>query len=137
MKFSSTRILALSALGLAVSLGSAYAGQATFHLPFRAHWGAKYMEPGDYRITLPEDISPASIFHLQSKTQGAFAVSGILMEEKPQDESYLKLVNVNGDYYVKQYVLANGKLFLFPTPKPAARQQIAERVINTNNQPTK
>jgi hypothetical protein len=138
MKFSLSRMLLLSTLGLAVSLGSAYAGQATFHLPFSAHWGIAYMVPGDYRITLPEGDSPASIFYLQSKSQRGFAVAGTFWQDVPQDKSYLKLVNVNGEYYVKQFVLAtNGKVFLFPTPKPSNRQQLAERVISIDNQGTK
>jgi hypothetical protein len=138
MKFSLSRIFVLSTLGLAVSLGSAYAGQATFHLPFSAHWGAAYMVPGDYRITLPEVGSPASIFYLQSKSQHGFAVAGMFSQDKPQEKSYLKLVNVNGEFYVKQYVSAtNGNVFLFPTPKPSQRQQIAEQVIRIDNRGTK
>lgn len=134
MKFSLSRIIVLSTLGLAVSLGSAYAGQATVHLPFGAHWGAAYMVPGDYRITLPEGGSPASIFYFQSKSQGGLAVAGIFSVGEPQDKSSLKLVNVNGEYYVKQYVVAaNGKVFLFPTPKPSHQQQVVERVISINN----
>ncbi len=138
MKLLLSRIFVLSTLGLAVSLGSAYAGQATFHLPFSAHWGPAYIGPGDYRITLPEIGSPTSVIYLQSNSQRAFVVAGIFGLQEAQDKSYLKLVNVNGAYYVKQYILgSSGKVFLFPTPKPSHREQMAERDISIDNQSTK
>ncbi len=138
MKFSLSRIFVLSTLGLAASLGSAYAGQATFHLPFSARWGTVYMAPGDYRVTLPESDSEASVFYLQSKSQRGFAVAGSLRHDEPQDKSYLKLVNVDGEYYVKQYVSASkGKIFLFQTPKRSHFEEFAGRTISIDNQGTK
>ncbi|MBV8812593.1 MAG: hypothetical protein JO033_28300 [Acidobacteriaceae bacterium] len=54
MSVSMGRIVKFAALAAFVGAGLMQgAEQATFHLPFTAHWGHAVLEPGDYKLSLP------------------------------------------------------------------------------------
>jgi hypothetical protein len=139
MNFSFSRILALSILGIGAGLGSAYAGQAEFHLPFEAHWGSMTMTPGDYRLTLPEAATPIAVFYLHGQSKAGLEMAGRYELGQSGGKSYLKFVNVDGEYFVKQFISGTtGKTFSFQVPKATHRQQISEeRVLSFDNTGTK
>lgn len=139
MNFSISRILTLSILGIGASLGSAYAGQARFHLPFEAHWGTFAMSPGDYQVSLPDAAAPSPVFYLKGESKVGLAMAGRYEFGEPKGNSYLKLVNVDGEYFVRQFVSGvSGKTFMFQVPKATHRQQVSEeRVLTFNSEGTK
>jgi hypothetical protein len=138
VNFSFTRVLALSVLGIGASLSSAYAGQANFHLPFDAHWGTLTLTPGDYRIALPEAAAPVAVFYVKGQSAQGLELAGRFDFGEAGGKSYLKLVNVNGEYFVREYVSGtSGKTFTFLVPKATHRQQISERILSVNSEGTK
>jgi len=138
VNFSASRFFVSSILAGAMSLGSAYAGQATFHLPMPAHWGNVSMEPGEYRVTVPEVAVGVPVFYLQGESTSAFELVSWYEFAATAERSYMTLVNVDGEYFVKQFVSgADGKIFTFMVPKAKYRQQISQRVVSIDYVGTK
>jgi hypothetical protein len=130
MNFSLRRALALSILGVAASIGSAYAGQATFHLPFNAQWGSLALSAGDYRLTVPEVGAPNSLFFLRGQSAASFRMAGGFQPSDNRGKAYIKLVNIDGEYFVREYISGvNGNAYWFQTPNAAHHEQLAERIL--------
>jgi hypothetical protein len=133
MYFKSSRILGLAALavGLGLTATPASAQQATFHLPFAAHWGPTVLESGEYKLSAPVESSGVYLIHVSQH--------GHSMRMLPQstdiphghlDRSSLELVNVNGAYFVRRYKSAiTGQVFTFPVPKAASETEMASAAV--------
>lgn len=129
MYFKSSRILGLAALAIGLDLTAtpASAQQATFHLPFVAHWGPAVLEPGDYKLSAPAEWSGNHLIQVYQH--------GNSMRVLPQsteiapghlDRSSLELVNVNGTYFVRRYKSAlTGQVFTFQVPKATPKTEMA------------
>ena len=129
MRFSFTRIATITALAAALGLGAsrASAQTATFTLPYEAHWGTAVLEPGHYKLSTPYSVSPIRIFYLRGDTSTQALVPAIVNQEDNADRSYLKLVNVGGTYYVREYVSgATGHAFKFAVPKEVHRETMSQ-----------
>lgn len=97
-------------------------GQVSFTLPVRAHWGRVLLEPGRYTVEMPFTMSWPRVIVRGSETEVEMypmtQSSGVETEI-----SYLRLVNVGGSYFVREYVSAGmEKVFTFTMPrKPAPK----------------
>jgi hypothetical protein len=118
--FKSSRFvigLAAAAVGLGVTVVPATAQQSTFHLPFKAHWGRAVLEPGDYRISTPLGASGAYMIHLSGQNKSNMLVPAVTQIQNPSNRSYLEFVNVDGEYFLRDYKQASGQAFHFGIPK--------------------
>lgn len=135
MNLSMTRLVTVSAIVAAFSLGAtqASAQKATFNLPVEARWGNAVLSPGNYTLTSPDSVSDIRIFYLHGDSGTQMAVPAIVNNDSARGKNYLKLVNVDGTYYVQQYVSATtGRSFKFAVPKAREHELRAQdRVIVT------
>ena len=123
MSFSPVRILALSAIAFA---STAY-GQATFHLPVSVHWGQVTLAPGDYRMSSVQPATSVSVFYVHGNSRSVLEMAGHSDPDDSSKQSYLKLVQLNGEYFVREYVSgAVGKKYTFLVPKEVRRAQYSE-----------
>lgn len=133
MNWNMTRLITVSAFVVALGLGAsqARAQKATFHLPFEAHWGSTVLDPGNYTLSAPESRSVLHIFYLQRDNETRMAVPLIVNTQTASGRSHLRLVKVDGTYYVQEYVSeATGTALTFAIPKASHRELRAEnRVI--------
>ena len=113
---------------LILTAANAAAQQATFHLPFEAHWGMAVLQPGDYRLSAPENSLGRTEFYVRGQNMAAYALPLVAEEQPTSLRAYLVLVNVNGEYFVEQYSSGMaGKLFTFTIPKSARHESLAQR----------
>jgi hypothetical protein len=133
MYFKSSRIVGLAALavGLGLTVTPASAQQATFHLPFVAHWGSMVLEPGDYKLSAPVEWSAIHLIQVSQRGHSSRMLpQSIDLPHSHLDRSSLELVNVNGAYFVRRYKSAlTGQIFTFPVPKAARETEIASAAI--------
>ncbi len=132
MYFSSSSILSLAALaaGLGLTATGASAQQATFHLPFAAHWGSTVLESGDYKLSDTTGQSGSHLIYVSQRGRGE-----VILPEASEiqplhfDRSSLELVNVNGAYFVRRYRSAlTGQVFTFAVPKAKPETEMASAV---------
>ena len=129
MNLSMTRLVTMSAFVAALGLGASQASaqKATFNLPFEARWGTIFLDPGNYTLTAPDSVSGIRIFYLHSDAGTQMAVPTIVGNDVASGRSYLKLVNIDGTYYVQKYVSgATGQAFEFAVPKASHRELSAQ-----------
>jgi hypothetical protein len=129
MNLSMTRLITVSAFVVALGWGAsqARAQKATFHLPFEAHWGSTVLDPGNYTLSAPNSSSPTRIFFLHGNAGIQMAVPIIVNNETASGHSHLKLVKVDGTYYVQEYVSeATGTSLKFATPRATHRELRAQ-----------
>ncbi len=135
MNCSMTRLVAVSAFVAALGLGTSQANaqSATFHLPSETRWGSTVLHPGTYTLDTPDSPSVHPVFYLRGKDGIQLAVPHIVSKEAASGHSYLKLVNVDGTYYVQEFVSgARATAFQFAVPKAAHRESSAQnRVLVT------
>jgi hypothetical protein len=131
------RILGIGLFGAIASVGALQAQQqAKFHLPFTATWNKVVLPPGDYTLSVPGlAVSPRG-FLLNGPDTKAFILpmsAGAGTYAAADDtHSYLKLVNVDGTYYVESYESGpTSTEFGFKTPKPRIRLQMSKREVVT------
>ncbi len=131
------RILGFGLLGAVASVGALQAGQqVTFHLPFKAIWGKIVMPPGDYSLALPELTDYPHEFLLNGQGERSFILP-VSTEFAPNvsggnDHSYLKLVNIDGVYYVRSYESGpTGNEFTFRVPRPTIRTKFSKATVVT------
>ncbi len=134
MRFTSVRVLALSVMAIA---STAY-GQATFHLPVSVHWGQATLAAGDYHMGTVEPGTSVPVFYVHDQSRGILEMAGRSDPEETGGKSYLKLVEVNGEYFVKEYISgAKGKKYYFMLPKSVHRAQYAETWLPVGDEGTK
>jgi hypothetical protein len=70
------RIFSVACLTVLIggAAATASAQQATFHLPVEAKWGALVLQPGDYKIRLPEPALGKHTISVQGPTTGFIVV---------------------------------------------------------------
>jgi hypothetical protein len=133
MYFKSSRILGLAALaaGLGLAVTPASAQQATFHLPFVAHWGSTVLESGDYKLSALVQSSGVQLINVsQQRHSMTMLPQSTEIQQGHLDRSSLELVNVNGAYFVKRYKSAiTGQVFTFPVPKSASETEMASAAV--------
>ena len=133
MNWSMTRLVTVSAFAVALSLGASHANaqKATFHLPFEVRWGGTVLQPGNYTLSAPDSLSASRIFYLRGDTRTQMAIPQIVGTDAASSRrSYLKLVNVDGTYYVREYVSgAMGTALKFAIPRPSHRELRAQNRV--------
>lgn len=128
MNFKSSPILGLVALaaGLGLTATSASAQQATFHLPFAAHWGAAVLEPGDYKLSVPVESSGTHLIQVSEYGHSRRMLPQSMDVQGHLDGSSLEIVTVNGAHFVRRYKSAfTGQVFTFPVPKATPETEMA------------
>ena len=129
MNLSITRLVTLSTFVATIGLSASQvsAQEATFNLPFKARWGAAVLDPGNYKLSAPDSVAGIRIFYLHSDTKTQMAVPTIVSNELASGRSYLKLVNIDGTYYVQEYISGvTGRGFEFAIPKASHRELSAQ-----------
>jgi hypothetical protein len=133
--FRSSRALSLAAIaaGLGLTAMNASAQQARFYLPVEAHWGRAVLEPGDYKLSLPMGDSPNHLIHLTGGGKGSMFVPQVTETQQfDSSRSYIKLVNVKGTYFVREYKSGPaGLLFTFGVPKSSREALVASAPATT------
>jgi len=127
VNLSINRILSLTALAAFASSGIMQAAeQATFHLPFAAHWGPVVLKPGAYKMSLPVPSAGAGTFQIVGVNKSFFELPQSTDVEESVNSSYLTLVKIDGSYFVREFASKqSGKRFTFGVPKTNHRQEIA------------
>ena len=128
MNWNRHRIVGISALAAALLMGAslATAQSATFHLPVETHWGAAILSPGNYTLSAPDSTSNLRAFYLRGIAGTKIAVPQVVNKEASSGHSCLKLVKINGSYYVSEYDSAiKGVAFEFAVPKSGHLQMNA------------
>jgi hypothetical protein len=129
--FRTTRIFVIAAV-VAVSgtMTSARAQQATFHLPFKAHWGRATLDPGDYKLSTPLGVSGGHMIQLvRPDKHGIIIVPAVTSTEPTTDRSYLECVKIQGNYVVRRYVTGfSGQVFNFGVAKPETERRTTASV---------
>ncbi|MGA8029834.1 MAG: hypothetical protein WB992_22045 [Bryobacteraceae bacterium] len=134
MNLTVTRLITASAFVVALSLGASQAGaqNAKFKLPVEARWGSIVLPPGDYTLRAPDSTYGAHIFYLQSNEGTKMTLPAIVNTEAASGPSRLNLVNVDGTYYVQEYVSeTKGTAIEFGIPKSNQRELTAQNRVVT------
>ena len=134
MYYRSSRFLTLAAVvaGLGVTASEASAQQASFRLPFEAHWGQAVLEPGDYKLSAPLGVSGTYMIHVNGAGESSVIVPAVTQVQPSEDRGYLELVKVNGTYFVKRYKAAfSGQVFQFGLPKAERAAMTTSPVART------
>jgi hypothetical protein len=130
---SMNRILSIGFLAMTIAAGAAHAAQqAKFHLPVEARWGDATLPPGDYKVSLPELSLGVSQFVVKSNDKTRYVLPMVTdrADGSSHDPSYLRLVKVNGTYFVAEYrSTAAGKTFSFAVPKPKRQVEITDQDV--------
>ncbi len=128
MNISVNRIFSYGLLAAALSFGASYASaqQVTFHLPSETHWGRAVLESGDYKMSGGQASLGQTEFLVRGDSGSAFELPLVTDTQRESNSSYLQLVNINGTYYVDEYVSGpSGKTYKFALPKAARHQEMA------------
>jgi len=135
MHSRSTRILSLAAVavGLGLTATPASAQQATFHLPFAAHWGSIVLESGDYKLSDPPGQLGSHLIYVSQPGHSKMVLAqSIEIQPRHFDGSSLELANVNGAYFVKKYRSAlTGQVFTFSVPKASPETEMASAAVTS------
>jgi hypothetical protein len=129
------RVLGFALFGAIAGAGVMQAGQqATFHLPFAATWGNAVLPPGDYRVSLPMlSVGPREFYLTGQGTRvliPPMSTDVDSLRATHLDHSYLRLVNVDGVYYVENYESGpTGIEFSFKVPKQKHRVQMSKQEV--------
>lgn len=128
MGVSIGRMISLAALAAFASTGLLQAAEhATFHMPFAAQWGQTVLQPGDYKMTLPEPGTGDTKFLVKGADKAVFELSLVATAQSVSSSSYFKLKEINGRYFVTEFSSGpSGKTFTFSVPKSRHVQQMAK-----------
>ena len=103
--------------------------QGTFHLPVEARWGQVVLQPGDYTIIQPSASPDTTPLRLVGHGKMVFELPLVTEYRDYSESSYLKLAQVDGQYFVSKFESGvTSKTFTFPTPK-ATQRQVASRTV--------
>jgi hypothetical protein len=132
MNWSITRLIAVSAVAAALGLGASQANaqRTRFRLPVEAHWGSTVLRPGSYILSAPFSLSGLRIFYLQGDAGSKIVVPTIVNNGPATGHSHLKLVKLDGTYYIQEFVSAASHTALeFHIPHANRRELRAENRI--------
>ena len=118
----SKNMIGFALLASVLSVGSSFAEQlVNFHLPVPVKWGNTTLAPGDYRMELPSSTLGIQSVSMKNDKRSVIALPLVTSGVDPaklSDKSHLQLVNVNGTYFVRQFIFgATGRTLLFAIPK--------------------
>jgi hypothetical protein len=132
VNLSVNRVFSLAALTAVFSMGITQAAQqAKFHLPVAAKWGNVLLQPGDYNMTLPTPSVGNWQIYLEGAGKRVYAMPMITEVRDQSTRNYLKLVKVDGAYFVREYDSGTiGKAFTFVVPKTNSRKEEMTLVTN-------
>jgi len=130
MQTSLARIIAFATITAAAGAGLMQGAQrVSFDLPVAAYWGQTLLGPGHYKISLPESIGGVPQLIVRGAGKAVYELPMLRTTDSISDSSYLKLRNVDGNYFVRELSIGpNGQTFEFHTPKAGRHQQISERI---------
>ena len=134
MSSSIGRMVTFATLAAFAGTGLMQAGQqASFHLPVEAHWGKVVLQPGDYKMSLPDLSIGERTVRLEGDHNTVNELPLVTDVQKSSNKSEIELLRVDGTYFVREFSYGpTGKTFIFSVPK-AARQQLAElRKVNAS-----
>ena len=132
-RLTSILSLAAVAVGLGLTATPASAQQATFHLPFAAHWGSIVLESGDYKLSDPPGQLGSHLIYVSQPGHSKMVLAqSIEIQPRHFDGSSLELANVNGAYFVKKYRSAlTGQVFTFSVPKASPETEMASAAVTS------
>jgi hypothetical protein len=117
----SKNVFGFALLASALSVGSSYAQQlVNFHLPVPVKWAGSTLEPGDYRMEIPNSALGVQTVCMKNEKRSVIALPLTTSAAGPStsNKSYLQLVNVNGTYFVRKYTSGmTGRTLVFGIPK--------------------
>lgn len=126
MNLSISRLMMVSAFAAAFHLSASTAGAQTvkFDLPFEAHWGSTVLPAGNYTLSTLYSPSSTKIYYLHSSAGNRMAVPTIVdTKDASGSRSCLRLVRINGQYYVREYVSpTSGVALEYATPQNNGRE---------------
>ncbi len=133
MSVSMGRMVKFAALAAFVGAGLMQgAEQATFHLPFTAHWGQAVLEPGDYKMLLPAPSALRMELLVTGPHKTVFELPLITDVQHISNSSHLTLWKLDGDYFVRELSFGpSGKTFTFSVPKTSHRVEVSKREISS------
>jgi hypothetical protein len=124
MRISKHHLLSWAGMAVLASTGLMQGAQhGTFHLRTAAYWGQVLLQPGDYKIFLPDPSLDQAEFRIQGAAKTVFELPVITGEQPNSSSSYLKLSEVDGNYFVREFSSGvTGKKYIFPVPKVRGQQ---------------
>ncbi len=123
---------AFIAVALGVSASNAEGQQGRFTLPFDAQWGNIALKAGDYTLSTWASTSWPQIISLSGNGKTVYILAGNEVIAPQSQRSYLRIANVNGNYFVREYSSGlRGKSFTFEPPKAIRAQMAAEKTAGT------
>ena len=121
MRISIFGITAIAALACTGIMQAEQHG--TFHLTTEVHWGKTVLEPGNYRMVLPDPSLRQFPFRIEGASQMIFELPIVTDFQPYSNSSSLKLVEVDGSYFVREFSSgATGKTFTFSVPRANRRE---------------
>ena len=125
MQNKTNRLVRVAAIAAALGMAAlqASAADGTFNLPVEAHWGRAVLEPGVHRVQVPvAELGPKVVF-LRTGTRTKITIP-ITSQPATGTHSYLRLVKVDGTYYVDTYQSQfDGNKYFFAHPKSSQRDE--------------
>jgi hypothetical protein len=106
------------AIALALVASPLNAQQGKFTLPVEAHWGNAVLSPGSYRLSGPSPTSTMGVIYIYGDKKAQMALPVVATPQDLSNHSYLRLVNVNGTYVIREFSSGlTGRSYLFGIPK--------------------
>jgi hypothetical protein len=118
-----SRFAALVALGGTALMQASQ--QATFHLSVVTHWGKAVLQPGDYKMSLPDEALGQRELKVEGNGRTVYVFPIVADSRDKGGSSRLEVRKIDGEYFVHGFesgVL--GKEFTFFTPKAGHRQEV-------------
>jgi hypothetical protein len=127
------RILGIAAIAGLATLSSLPAAttQGRFHLAVGAYLGKAFLAPGDYRISVLETGSGMKHVAVVGNGGSAYALPMVAEKEFSKGNSSLQLVELGGNYFVKEFRSQDtGKIYSFGVPKAAVQDKVTMEIRN-------
>ena len=110
------------------------AGQpATFHLSVVTHWGGATLQPGDYKMYLPDEAVNQREVKVEGEGKTVYIFPLVADSDRGEGGSRIDISEVNGQYFVKDFFSSVlGKEYRFYLPKARNREEAAARHATTS-----
>ena len=124
------KVATLAAVGGTALMQAAQ--QATFHLSVVTHWGNATLQPGDYKMYLPDEAVNQHEVKVEGQGRTLYIFPLVADNEREEGGSRLDVSEVNGQYFVKDFFSSvSGKEYRFYLPKARNREEAAARRSTT------
>lgn len=123
MRISIAHIFGVAAVAALACTGTMQAEEhGAFHLTTETHWGNAVLEPGDYRMVLPEPSLRQPHFRIEGSGHMVYALPLTTGFQQYSNSNRLKLVKVDNSYFIQEFSSgATGKTFTFSVPQQRTR----------------